>query len=153
MCAYFSDSETTDIDHNSDPEIVPHVTLICQFETENGSLRPHRHHQTTEEDLNLLRREGFVWLSFLPRRWFYEANNEAPYQLNECRVMKAAFESDIRGVCVRRCAFRLLYQHEVEEFKQTIRHCVLNTSSPCDKKISESSADKLLKDKGKRILE
>ncbi|GMN56988.1 hypothetical protein TIFTF001_026095 [Ficus carica] len=153
MCAYFSDLEITDINHKSDLEIVPHVTLFCEFETENGSLRPHRHHQTTEEDLNLLRRGGFVWLSFLPRRWFYEANHEAPHQLNECRVMKAAFESDIQGIRVRRCAFRLLYQHEVEEFKQTIRNCILNTSSPCDKKISESSAHKLPKDKGKRVLE
>lgn len=153
MCAYFSDLETTYIDNNSDAETVAHITLTCQFGTERGSIEPPHYHQTTQEDLSMLYHGGLMWLSFLPRQWFDEALRLAPYPLNECRVMEASFRSDKRGLCVQRCAFRLLYQHDEEEFRQAIRYCVLNTSSSSDKKTSEGPVDQLLKDKGKGVME
>lgn len=52
-------------------------------------------------------------------------------QLNECSVLETSIASDHESFRVHKCEVRCVYQHDMEEFKQNILHCV--TSFSCNK--------------------
>lgn len=113
VCAYFSVLErpTVDIDNLDIPAISHH--LICNLESDRDSLESLHDYCTTNEEFLWLHLGGFVWVSYIPRAWFSD-------QLNECGVLEASIASDHEAFSVQKCGLRLVYQHDEEEFKQTI---------------------------------
>lgn len=59
---------------------------------------------------------GFIWISYLPGEQFKDV-------LQLCGDMEVSFVSDWPGVIVKKCGLRLLYQRDLEQFKQKLKHC------------------------------
>ncbi|KAE8100367.1 hypothetical protein FH972_018274 [Carpinus fangiana] len=70
-------------------------------------------YRLTKEDLMLLQPSGFIWLSYIPRESF-------PNWLNQSHFIEASIGTDLLGLTVHKCGFRLLYQNDETEFKETI---------------------------------
>ncbi|KAE8100362.1 hypothetical protein FH972_018269 [Carpinus fangiana] len=68
-----------------------------------------------EEDLNLLKLDGFMWLSYIPSGWF-------PKWLNRCSSIEISF-SNCPNLMVHKCGLQLLYQNDEEKFREIIRLC------------------------------
>ncbi|KAL6284116.1 hypothetical protein ACE6H2_015045 [Prunus campanulata] len=110
LCACFSHLEnpTASLD-KLDAETAHY--LICHLETEDTRLEPLHMYQTTCEEFKWLHDGGFIWLTYIPHKWFLD-------QLNGCSHLEASFASDWGRLLAQSCGFRLVYQHEEEEFKQ-----------------------------------
>ncbi|KAH7514284.1 hypothetical protein FEM48_Zijuj11G0072300 [Ziziphus jujuba var. spinosa] len=145
LCSYFSGLQHQEIPHN----------VTCQLKTEKVGLEAWHEYQITNEELRKLNSGEFIWVSFIPRLWFTD-------QLNLCSVIEASFESDRQELSAYKCGLRLLYQHDEEEFKQTINHCMSSFSDSLSESASftqETSTRKTgrttkqpeRKDKGKGI--
>ncbi|XP_024177195.1 uncharacterized protein LOC112182868 [Rosa chinensis] len=123
LCASFSVVEhpTADLEklHSGNPH-----HLICHLESERGSIEPLHNYCTTNEEFQWLHFGGFIWVSYIPRDWFLD-------QLNECSVLETSIASDHESFRVHNCEVRCVYQHDMEEFKQSILHCM--TSLPGNK--------------------
>lgn len=106
LYAYFSGLENPTASlYNFDPEN-PH-NLICHLETDNTSLELHSYRSTGHE-LKWLEDGGFIWLTYIPRKWFQD-------QLNGCsHLLDASFASDRAGLYAKICGFRPVYQHDGE---------------------------------------
>ncbi|XP_062110768.1 uncharacterized protein LOC133822445 [Humulus lupulus] len=126
LCAYFSDLDPQQpnacMDNLNTGEFSHH--LICHLQTETVNLEHPHVYQTTNEEFRYLDHEGrFIWLSYIPREWFSDE------QLNDCSVIEASFVSDsTRRLHVEKCGLRLLFQHDEDEFKKTIAHCMKSSS-------------------------
>ncbi|XP_059454740.1 uncharacterized protein LOC132184959 [Corylus avellana] len=162
FCVSFSlqDDGTTIVD-NLDSQLLP-CNLICYLETNIGSLEPlHKHCLTKDHHLKLLQLSGFIWLSFIPRVSFLNCLNQ------QSSFIEASVAIDCLGLTVQKCGFRLLYQNDEVEFKETIRRLSQtwdlihqeNTAKPneedkaAEPNTTSSSDDPKPKDKGKRIVE
>lgn len=93
----------------------------CRLETGINGLSSLHHYQMTNEEyskciepsLNCITydpRGGFIWLSYIPRRWFL-------HQLNDESVIAALFD-DKKSWAWRRVSHRFVYEHDLEEFNQ-----------------------------------
>ena len=58
------------------------------------------------------------------------------YQLSSRRLNEASFASNRRGLWAQKCGLRLSYQHDEEEFKHTISHCITSFSDNTEDPIS-----------------
>ena len=74
-----------------------------------------------------LSKDGFMESSqqtllihYIPRNWF---------QSNRCSHIWASFGSDNRGVKVQMCGIRLVFEHDVEGYLQTLVQCMLEVPS------------------------
>jgi hypothetical protein len=117
LCVSFSVHEhgTTIVD-NLDSQVPCHF-ITCVLETDICGLgHVHMDHMycLTKEDLMLLRLSGFIWLSYIPSVSF-------PKWLIHSSFIEASIATDCLGLTVRKCGFRLLYENEEIEFKETIR--------------------------------
>jgi hypothetical protein len=164
LCVSISLQEdgTTIVD-NPDSQVLPNCNLICHLETDIGSLEPLHKHCLTNDHLKLLRLGGFIWVSYIPRVSFLK------YCLNQqSSFIEASVAIDCQGVQVQRCGFRLLYQNDEVEFKETIRRLsqtwdnVVHQENPvkpnqedkaAEPSTSSNSDDPKPKDKGKMIVE
>ena len=84
---------------------------------------------------------GHLWLLYSSRDYLLDTN----WNDHECRWIKVVFDSNSPSVVVIKCAVRLIYEQDVEEFNQTIAQCsssCVNTSevSECDHHEFENSA-------------
>ncbi|XP_040997413.1 uncharacterized protein LOC121243362 [Juglans microcarpa x Juglans regia] len=126
----------------------PHY-LLCLLDTDIGSVEPdlHSHRPFTEEEIKLVRQGEIMWLSFIPK-------GSLPEWLNQCTRIEASIASDCPSLRVHKCGFRLLYQHDEVEFKETIRHC---NKQNCHKDettlVTRPNFDPTLQDKGKRVVQ
>jgi hypothetical protein len=125
LCVSFSLQEhgTTIVD-NLDSQ-VPCNQLTFLLETAIGSLEPLHKYSPTEEDLTLLRLGGFIWLSYIPRGSF-------PNWLIHSNFIEASIATGIPGLTLHKCGFRLLYENEEREFKETVSHYTSSLSKTCD---------------------
>ncbi|PON51854.1 TIR-NBS-LRR-like protein [Parasponia andersonii] len=118
LCAYFSDlnpQHPTSFIENLDMETSHH--LICHFQTERSGLEHPHIYRTTNDEFKWLKHGcQFVWLFYIPRKWFSD-------QLNQRGSVEASFASDNQSLCVQKCGLRLVYCHDEDELKQTIMHC------------------------------
>uniref|UniRef100_A0A803Q3N9 ADP-ribosyl cyclase/cyclic ADP-ribose hydrolase n=1 Tax=Cannabis sativa TaxID=3483 RepID=A0A803Q3N9_CANSA len=123
LCAYFTD---LDPQHPNIGECSSPHHLICQLQTDRGNLEHPHVHRTTNEEFRYLDHEGrFIWLSYIPRGWF----SDEQQQLNDCSVIEASFASDSgRSLRVEKCGLCLLFRHQEDEFKRTIAHCMKSSS-------------------------
>ncbi|KAM5568283.1 hypothetical protein ABKV19_016041 [Rosa sericea] len=123
LCAYFSvlDPSNASLD-NLDSEKLDHH-LTCYLETDSGSTDFFHCYITKNKEFKWLHLGGFLWVSFIPRRLL-----SLGHQSNECINLEASIGSDHQGLGVLKCGLRLLYQHDVEEFKKTIMHCKTSLS-------------------------
>ena len=101
--------------------------LYCQFQTSKASLdnlilvcRT-----TDEEDHWLHQLFGLNWISYIPG----EALKD---MLHQCGHIKASFVSDWPSVMVQKCGLRLLYQHDLSQFEQQLKHCNATISARRD---------------------
>ena len=60
--------------------------------------------------------------------------------LYQCGHIKASFVSDRPSVMVQKCGLRLLYQHDLSQFEQQLKHCNAYTSAHRDFKCELSRA-------------
>lgn len=121
LCAYFSKMESNEnpisFPHNVDPGI-SHF-FDCHFGTEKQSLESLHCYHTTNQAFNLLADGGFIWISYIPRRWFSN-------QLNQCSIMEASFASESTGLWAQKCGLRLVYEVDNEHFEQVISICTMS---------------------------
>jgi hypothetical protein len=119
LCAYFEvlDRPTSNLD-SLNPGNPHHLTCYFETETDRDSPEPLHAYCTSNEEFQWLHFGGFLWLSYIPRTWFLDY-----HQLNKCINLKATIASDGQGLGVLKCGLRLLYQHDEQEFKETIMHC------------------------------
>lgn len=117
LCAFFShlDNPTVSLD-KLDAETAHY--LICHLETENTRLESPHIYRTTCEEFKWLCDGGFIWLTYIPRNWFLD-------RLNGGSHLEASFASDRGRLSAQSCGFRLVHEHDEEEFKQ---HCIRMTS-------------------------
>ena len=59
---------------------------------------------------------GFIWISYFPGEYIKDV-------LQLCSDMEASFVSEWPGVIVKKCGLRLLYQRDLEQFNQKLKHC------------------------------
>nr|XP_048319464.1 uncharacterized protein LOC112493411 [Ziziphus jujuba var. spinosa] len=142
LCAYFSDLQHQEIPHR----------LTCQMKTEKVGLESQHEFQITNEELKKLNSGEFIWMSYIPRRWFSD-------RLKHCSLIEASFESDRQKLSAYKCGARLLYQHDEEEFKQTINHCMASFSDSISDRFTQQASTRKTgrtlkqteaEDKGKR---
>ncbi|KAL6293705.1 hypothetical protein ACE6H2_001847 [Prunus campanulata] len=94
--------------------------LMCHIRSATGyCLAPAPSCLIFRERFTWLYRRGFIWLLYIPRSYpglstFFNASCELHVQS----------ESDLPGLWARKTSFRLLYKQDMEEFKQTLIHCV-----------------------------
>jgi hypothetical protein len=150
LCVSFSVKEhgTTIVDIRDLP--APCNFITCLLETDIcglGHVRMFHMYRLTKEDLMLFQPTGFIWLSYIPRESF-------PNWLNQSHFIKASIGTDLLGLTVHKCGFRLLYQNDETEFKETItRLSQTQEDKATDPSSTSSSHDPRPKDKGKRIIE
>jgi hypothetical protein len=121
LCVSFSlQKDGTTIVDNRDSQLP--CNLICLLETDIGSLDSPHVYSLTKENLVLLRLGGFIWLSHIPRGSF-------PNWLNQSSFIEASITTDFPNLTVHKCGFRLLYENEEIEFKETIRHYTASLST------------------------
>ena len=101
--------------------------LYCQFQTSNAGLDDQfLVCRTTDEDHKRLQKIfGFIWISYIPG----EALKD---MLHLCGHIKASFVSDWPSVMVQKCGLRLLYQHDLSQFEQQLKHCNASISAHRD---------------------
>ena len=101
--------------------------LYCQFQTSKASLDNQiLVCRTTDEEDNWLQKIfGFIWISYIPG----EALKD---MLHQCGHIKASFVSDWPSVMVQKCGLRLLYQHDLSQFEQQLKHCNASISAHRD---------------------
>lgn len=98
LFAYFSDVMDPENSHN----------LFVHLTTMSDSFEPLQY-QTPSREFKCVNHGGFIWLSFVPRRWFLD-------RLEFKSILEASFEKGVLEA--ESCGLSLLYQHEEEEFKQ-----------------------------------
>ena len=91
-------------------------SLVCHLDTCIECVETLHVHHITKEDLKLLQRGGFIWLSYIPCDSFKES-------LNQCSRIEASVTINCPGL-VQKCGFHLLYKHDEVEFMETIRQCM-----------------------------
>ncbi|KAF3948949.1 hypothetical protein CMV_025115 [Castanea mollissima] len=101
--------------------------LYCQFQTSKASLDNQILvcRTTNEEDDWLRQFSGLIWISYIPG----EALKD---MLHQCGHIKASFVSDWPSVMVQKCGLRLLYQHDLSQFEQQLKHCNASISANRD---------------------
>ncbi|KAF3943504.1 hypothetical protein CMV_029947, partial [Castanea mollissima] len=101
--------------------------LYCQFQTSKASLDNQILvcRTTNEEDDWLRQFSGLIWISYIPG----EALKD---MLHQCGHIKASFVSDWPSVMVQKCGLRLLYQHDLSQFEQQLKHCNASISAHRD---------------------
>ena len=96
--------------------LVPHF-LYCQFVMSTGDyIGVHDCCTSGMEIMWLYNLRGFIWITYIPG----EASEDAWRQLSH---IEASFVSDWPSAIVKKCGFRLLYQHDQEQFEQKLKHC------------------------------
>ncbi|KAH7510661.1 hypothetical protein FEM48_ZijujUnG0102200 [Ziziphus jujuba var. spinosa] len=149
LCAYFSDLQhsTTSLDQEF------HLKLTSQIKTEKVGIESQHEFEITNEELKKLNSGEFIWVSYIPRLWFSD-------QLNQCSLIEASFASGRQELSSSKCGLRLLYQHDEEEFKQTISHCMALlsdsisdsfTQEPSTRRTGRTTKQPERKDKGYRV--
>ena len=98
--------------------------LYCQLQTSKASLDNQiLVCRTTDEENNWLHQFfGLIWISYIPG----EALKD---MLHQCGQIKASFVSDWPSVMVQKCGLRLLYQHDLSQFEQQLKHCNASISA------------------------
>ncbi|KAF3952520.1 hypothetical protein CMV_021928 [Castanea mollissima] len=98
--------------------------LYCQFQTSKASLDNQiLVFRTTDEENNWLHPFfGLIWISYIP-------GEALKYMLHQCGHIKASFVSDWPSVMVQKCGLRLLYQHDLSQFEQQLKHCNASISA------------------------
>ncbi|KAH7514282.1 hypothetical protein FEM48_Zijuj11G0072100 [Ziziphus jujuba var. spinosa] len=105
LCAYFSDFQHQEIHHN----------LTCQMKTEKVGVKFLHEYEITNEELKKLDGGQFMWLSYIPCLWFSD-------RLKHSCLIEASFACERQEISAYKCGLRLLYQHDEDEFRQTISH-------------------------------
>lgn len=165
LCAYFSELDpqhpNTSIE-GMEMETSHH--LISHIQSERIGLEHPHIYRTTNDEFKWLKHGGqFLWLSYIPRKWFSHDH------LNQCGSMEVSFASDVGSLRVHKCGLRLVYRHDEDELKQAIMKCKTSSlfehedhllagsenSSKFDphRERLEGMNDLNIKDKGKRVLE
>ena len=116
LYAFFSIQGDPDaIVKNFSSELIPHF-LFCQFVTSTGGWELHSCGTPRMEITWLYNLGGFIWITYIPG----EASEDEWRQLSH---IEASFVSDWPSVIVKKCGFRLLYQHDQEQFERKLKHC------------------------------
>lgn len=101
---------------NFSSKLIPHF-LYCQFVTSTGDdLGVNCCCTSRMEIMWLYNLGGFIWIKYIPG----EASEYAWRQLSH---IEASFVSEWPSVIVKKCGFRLLYQHDQEQFERKLKHC------------------------------
>ena len=103
LCAFFELNE----DQNSILDILDSETsydLICQFETNIGSVKPRHIYCPTKKDLMLSQTGGFFWLFYIPR-------GSLPDWLNHCFRAKFSIATNCPGLTAQNFGLLPLYKH------------------------------------------
>ncbi|KAL6284117.1 hypothetical protein ACE6H2_015046 [Prunus campanulata] len=90
------------------------VKLLCHLRMGEYCLNPVAMCSITKEKFKWLHVRGFIWVTYIPRvllSEFSAANSD---------IVEARIYSHCPALTVHECGIRLLYEKEVEEFKQTI---------------------------------
>jgi hypothetical protein len=118
LYAYFSVHEDqAAIPGKPDSAISPE--LNCYLESNvagSEQVVPHVLDTTKEEFRRLYTQDGFLWLSYIPRRSF-------PDWLNQSSCLEASCFSDWPGLMVQNCGLRFFHVHDKEEFEKIIFRC------------------------------
>ncbi|PON74041.1 hypothetical protein TorRG33x02_248180 [Trema orientale] len=109
ICASFS----VDDHQNSSQETS--LKLLCHLTTDECQVNVVPTFHVTKEEFKWSYTRGFIWVTYVPRALLPE--------LNEQRSLEARISSCCPHLTLRTCGIRLLYQQDVEEFKQAIIHC------------------------------
>ena len=120
--------------------------LYCQFQTSKASLDNQiLVCRTTDEENNWLHLFfGLIWISYIPG----EALKD---MLHLGGHIKASFVSDWPSVMVQKCGLRLLYQHDLSQFEQQLKHCNASISAVRDF-ICEFSCSGTIQEEGWRHM-
>ncbi|XP_062025115.1 uncharacterized protein LOC133741196 [Rosa rugosa] len=83
----------------------------------------------------LLKRRGFIWLSYTSRGSFPD------FILNGCISMEATFHSTSQDIMVHNCGYQLVFHDNVEGFVETIMKCSTTSQSEpkAGKELNKSS--------------
>ncbi|KAK9949003.1 hypothetical protein M0R45_004552 [Rubus argutus] len=92
-------------------DLMKNYSFTCSLHTKKNGLCNNHKYETTNEEVQSLKRQDrrFIWLSYIPRRWFL-------HQLNDESVLFATFRGG--DWPPRTAGHRFVYEHNVEEFKQ-----------------------------------
>ena len=124
LCASFSvDVNQTAYIHIMDSE---YYCLMFQFVTNIGTTSPLIGYQLTKENLQMIKQgTRFIWLSYIPRG----SLRNCP---NQCSYIKASITARCPGLKVEQSGLRLVYNHDEDEFKQTIGDSMKSSSDDSD---------------------
>ena len=103
LCAFFELNE----DQNSILDILDSETsynLICNLETNIGSVKPRHIYCLTKKDLMLSQQGGFFWLSYIPR-------GSLPDWLNHCILAEFSIATNCPGLTAQEFGLLPLYKH------------------------------------------
>lgn len=101
---------------NFSSELIPHF-LYSQFVTSTGDCTNVQNCNTSRMEITwLYNLGGFIWITYIPG----EASEDAWRQLSH---IEASFVSEWPSVIVKKCGYRLLYQHDQEQFQRKLKHC------------------------------
>lgn len=100
--------------------------LMFQFVTNIGTTSPLIGYRLTKENLQMLKQgTRFIWLSYIPRG----SLRNCP---NQCSYIKASITARCPGLKVEQSGLRLVYNHDEDEFKQTIVDSMKSSSDDSD---------------------
>ncbi|GMN57467.1 hypothetical protein TIFTF001_026578 [Ficus carica] len=111
VCAYFSLHHDN---HHPIASLDMPFKIMCHLKAGGCCLNPVSLFSITKEKLKWLD-HGFIWVTYMPRALLTE--------LKEQSYVIARIYSDCTSVMVETCGIRLLYQQDVEDFKQTVLQC------------------------------
>lgn len=111
VCAYFSLHHDN---HHPIASLDMPFKIMCHLKAGGCCLNPVSMFSITKEKLKWLD-HGFIWVTYMPRVLLTE--------LKEQSYVIARIYSDCTSVMVETCGIRLLYQQDVEDFKQTVLQC------------------------------
>lgn len=122
LCAYFSYLQNPRAGEN-----ILDAYLIYCLEIERESLKFLHECRTTNTEFKWPHHGEFLWVSYMPRLSLLESI-QTPHHLNESmKILSASFRSTRQGLLVVKCGLRPVYQHDVEEIKQS---CIRMASRP-----------------------
>jgi hypothetical protein len=136
LCASFSTDRDRETLFDNLVSETPH-SLNCRFRTSVAGVDDKVFGcGTSRIEIAMLVCVGkFIWISYVRGEPF-------KYMLRQCSSIEASFESDLPGVTVQTCGFRLLFQHDQVEFEQKLKHCKALIDQLADS-ISQSTNDSL----------
>lgn len=114
--------------------------LLCHLHTEVYCLNPAPMFCVTKDRFKWLFVRGFIWLTYIPRCLLLA-------ELNGKKYIEISIYNECPGLIRHNLSARLMYRHDVEEFRQSITKCMtsLFDNMDCIRRFvdDESQADEI----------